>query len=97
MRSLLREELRLPGSESDTRATVQIVQSEDRFFDVLVELCAGSLAATIEPRSRHNFDAVLLACDREVLIYEYWNRARGIPAGELGVIRVDDVAAIRVS
>jgi hypothetical protein len=67
------------------------------FLDVLSSLCSESLAVTVERRSGAPFDAVLLACDRRVLIYEDWSDALGMPTGELAVIDVDEIDAVRVS
>lgn len=73
------------------------MEPTDSFVDLLIELCADSVVVVVEPRSRHSFDAVLLACGRHVLIYEGWSRTDGLPTGELGVINVADVDAIRIS
>jgi hypothetical protein len=96
-RSHNRKVARLSVLGQECPRTVQVVELTDSFVDLLIELCADSVVVAVESRSRHGFDAVLLACDRQVLIYEGWSRSGGLPTGELGVINLDDVDAILVS
>jgi hypothetical protein len=68
----------------------------DLFHHLLTELCARTQVVTIEPAVGRPFDALLLACNRETLIYEGWSDAVG-PSGELALIDVREIDAVRVS
>lgn len=78
-------------------ATVPDVDRSDVFFERLCELCAGSVAGTVEPRSGAPFNAVFLACNRTAVIYESWSDTLGLPTGSVAVIGMDEIAAVRVS
>lgn len=66
------------------------------FVRILSELCAGPTVVTIEPRRGAPFDAVLLACNETVVLYESWNTVAGMPTEKLATIGIDDIAAVRV-
>lgn len=61
------------------------------------ELCCSSSVAVVEPRSGRPFSGVFLVCDQGVVIYERWNDALGMPSGDVGLIDIDDIDAVRVS
>lgn len=77
--------------------TASGAEAASAFLDTLAQLCTQSLVVTVEPRSGTSFDAVVLACDRRALLDERWSVARGVPSGELGLIDVDELDAVRVS
>lgn len=43
------------------------------------------------------FGAVLVACEVDALLYERWSDALGMSTGELALVGLEQIAAVRVS
>ena len=69
-------------------------EAADSFQSALALLCEQSPAVSIVLRSGEELGAVLVSMNDQVLIFEHWNREKGLPGEELATLGVRDISAV---